>query len=1023
LEGRQLLATFSVTNLNPAGPGSLAWAIVQSNVTPGADTIDFDVAGTIRTGRASLPVVTDRVTIDGASAPGFAGAPRVTVDFQGSAGLRFGVGGDASTLRSLSVVGAGTAGVMLDASFVTLEGNYIGLRADGLTPAGNRGDGVQINPWSHNNLIGHADPVTGVSYYNASSVGMQPVSGWQGIRESETPGQYLITGTSNSNGLLYVGPLSGSGGTSYSVNFPGATATSVYGPDAVGNGVVRLVGTYRTGDSVVRGFAFQGTTDQLSQAGNYRTIAYPGAQFTYVHSTMGDLAVGNADGPEGNLPVGTGHAFIYDLKTDTFLADVVYPGSTSTTAYGVWDNGLGRYTICGGYTTPGSGGKTLASGYLVDFDAKTGQFSNWTSFDYPNGPAGQDFATHIQGLSSVEKGVYTLAADSVQSGSTNPAQGSWVSVRRNTDGTFGPAAWVDLNYPGVDPSQALTSNNSVAGNAVVGIVMGKSGVFSFQANVNVGFQLSNVISANGGNGVGVYGSYGNQVAMNYIGTDAGGTLGRGNAKNGVLLTNGSAFNLIGGQSTGGNDPTAGVFARPPAGNLISGNGANGVLINNGATANTLSGNFVGTSASGNSPLGNRLDGVAIENADGNQLIGCTFRQDPFVFYNVLSGNGGNGLRITNSNNTTVHANFMGVGADNATVVPNGGDGLLVSGASRNTQVGGVIPLGNVISGNAQNGIEVRDQASGFVSFNTFAGVFAFGGAAPNRRNGILITSTGGNNLIRTSIVSGNLGNGIEIGGYATGVQVTETAAGTNTGIQYPISNGGSGVKISGHAHGNAIGGFQPSIEPQTTLSGNFRYGVEITDSAHDNAIFHTYIGTNFNATGLLGNFLGGVYLGPGTWGTTVGGSSAAYLNKIVFNYGPGVTIASSSTNSLAGNEIAYNAGDGVAASDGQFNAIGFNTISSNGGNGVSIAGRSDGTQVVSNTVLANGSDGVFLSKAPRVTIGGAYPGAGNRLISNLGFGLRAVGVCTGTLVQGNAFVSNTKGDVDLSGSTGITVLP
>ena len=102
-----------------------------------------------------------------------------------------------------------------------------------------------------------------------------------------------------------------------------------------------------------------------------------------------------------------------------------------------------------------------------------------------------------------------------------------------------------------------------------------------------------------------------------------------------------------------------------------------------------------------------------------------------MFYNVLSGNGGNGLRITNSNNTTVQANFMGVGANNATIVANGGDGLLVSGSSKNTQVGGVIPLGNVISGNNRNGIEVSDTASGFTSFNTFAGIFAFAGAAPN----------------------------------------------------------------------------------------------------------------------------------------------------------------------------------------------------------------------------------------------------------------------------------------------------
>ena len=41
-------------------------------------------------------------------------------------------------------------------------------------------------------------------------------------------------------------------------------------------------------------------------------------------------------------------------------------------------------------------------------------------------------------------------------------------------------------------------------------------------------------------------------------------------------------------------------------------------------------------------------------------------------------------------------------------------------------------------------------------------------------------AVGGNNIIRTCIVSGNLGNGIELGGYATGVQVTDTAIGNET---------------------------------------------------------------------------------------------------------------------------------------------------------------------------------------------------------------------------------------------------
>src|SRR5262249_31769183 len=152
--------------------------------------------------------------------------------------------------------------------------------------------------------------------------------------------------------------------------------------------------------------------------------------YTYIHSTMGNLAVGNADGPEGNAPLGTGHAFIYDVNQGAITTDIVYPGAATTTAYGIWYNGGTSYTITGGYGNAPSAGQSTSNGYLVDYDSATGQFTHWTSFAYQNGLFGQDFVTHFEGISSVEKGVYTLAADSIQAGSSNPRQGSFVTVRR-----------------------------------------------------------------------------------------------------------------------------------------------------------------------------------------------------------------------------------------------------------------------------------------------------------------------------------------------------------------------------------------------------------------------------------------------------------------------------------------------------------------------------------------------------------------------------------------------------------------
>src|SRR5258708_34052719 len=69
LDSRELLATFLVTNLGNSGAGSLRQAIINSNAQAGANTIDFDVAGTIPISRGSLPAITNTVTIDGSSAP------------------------------------------------------------------------------------------------------------------------------------------------------------------------------------------------------------------------------------------------------------------------------------------------------------------------------------------------------------------------------------------------------------------------------------------------------------------------------------------------------------------------------------------------------------------------------------------------------------------------------------------------------------------------------------------------------------------------------------------------------------------------------------------------------------------------------------------------------------------------------------------------------------------------------------------------------------------------------------------
>src|SRR2546423_1978361 len=109
-----------------AGTGTLRQAIVDANANPGADVINFNIAGggpfTI-SATAPLPAITEAVTIDGYSQPG-----SVTGTISGR-----------TILINLdgSLAGAGANGLIVDANSVTI---------DGLAVYGFSGDGIHVNP-------------------------------------------------------------------------------------------------------------------------------------------------------------------------------------------------------------------------------------------------------------------------------------------------------------------------------------------------------------------------------------------------------------------------------------------------------------------------------------------------------------------------------------------------------------------------------------------------------------------------------------------------------------------------------------------------------------------------------------------------------------------------------------------------------------------------------------------------------------------------------------------------------------
>ena len=142
-----------------------------------------------------------------------------------------------------------------------------------------------------------------------------------------------------------------------------------------------------------------------------------------------------------------------------------------------------------------------------------------------------------------------------------------------------------------------------------------------------------------------------------------------------------------------------------------------------------------------------------------------------------------------------------------------------------------------MAGNGRNGVEIADTASGGVYFNTFSGLPAFiVKAVPNTLDGFLITSTGGNNVLETNVISGNGANGIHLAGNATGVTIEDAIIGLSTMGNAALPNGANGILIDGNAHDNLIGGQQISVIMQNAISANGFDGIAIVGNASNNVV-------------------------------------------------------------------------------------------------------------------------------------------------------------------------------------------
>ncbi len=412
------------------------------------------------------------------------------------------------------------------------------------------------------------------------------------------------------------------------------------------------------------------------------------------------------------------------------------------------------------------------------------------------------------------------------------------------------------NYSGIKISSTNTIKNVIAGNYIGTNFDASAPLANRLAGITVSGDLNligtngdgisdsleaNVVSGNGTTGI-FLASFNCIVSGNFIGVDKTGMVALGNIFDGISINPDGNNNLIG---TDG-DGVADAAER----NIISGNavgmfGSAGIDIK--GDDNIVAGNYIGTDATGNTGLGNLQDGITLISSASGNLIGTDgdgTADD--IEGNLISGNGRTGIWILGGYINTVAGNLIGTNLSGTAAIPNMhalneayGAVNLSGGASgniigTNSDGSNDAAEGNLISGNANRGIVIRDEMTHFnIVAGNKIGTDITGSSALGNMLGIDISGDSNMNQIGTdgdgnsdiaerNLISGNGGYGIYVRGPYN--QIAGNFIGTDISGTADLGNGTYGISIADTSKENTIGG---SIQKANLIAFNGKAGIRV----------------------------------------------------------------------------------------------------------------------------------------------------------------------------------------------------
>ncbi len=394
-EWQGLLATYTVTNTNDSGAGSLRQAILDANANAGADTINFSITGTgthVINVSSLLPTITGQTTINATTESDFAGSPLIVLNGGGTLANGFNLGSTSggSTIRGFIIQGFTNGISISDSGSHVIAGNWIGTTTTGNASSGNVSNG--LNLWnSTNNTIGGTTALDRNVISGATNIGINLTGTSTG---NQIRGNYIGIGADGTSdvGNRWYGIYSSAANNTIGGNVAGA-GNVISGTGTSGGGAV---GVHLT--SSASGTTIQGNIVGLNAAGT-AALANDGNGITIQSSnnTIGGTTATTRNVISGNAATG----LWLDGSSNTVRGNYFGLGVNGTTSIGnSWDGITisGNNNIIGG--TGASDGNVLAN----------------------NGDDGIEVTSSGTGNSFLRNSIYNNSSMAIDLGGTIPRQ-------------------------------------------------------------------------------------------------------------------------------------------------------------------------------------------------------------------------------------------------------------------------------------------------------------------------------------------------------------------------------------------------------------------------------------------------------------------------------------------------------------------------------------------------------------------------------------------------------------------------